>query len=257
MFIWLDIAQGCRVPLDNHPSHKQMSTVVVVPFRLAVGYRVGYHGAAADPESRTTGGLPSTDTLDFKSVELTPVSYPLRALIRSAYGVDRMGFMPGGRLEELERQRKRQFKQKLRKHRDGLLEDLEAWERSETKMAEWQKERRLKQSLRDNRNGLPFVQFPSLLVSSGILAKLKASSLRVYLALISKSHNTKRTTLIGVGTVAKLTGLSEFSIVKSYAELKGFGLISRRRIRNGPYRPYLTTICPPSEWVLPTSNSCL
>ena len=126
---------------------------------------------------------------------------------------------------------------------------LEELERSETRMAAWQERRRLKQALRDHRNGLPFVQFPSLLVSSGILAKLKASSLRVYLALISKSHNTRRTTLIGVGTVSKLTGLSEFSIVKSYAELKSFGLISRRRIRNGQFKPYLTKICPPSEWV--------
>ena len=56
--------------------------------------------------------------------------------------------------------------------------------------------------------------------------------------------------------MSKLTGLSEFTVIKSYAELKSYGLISRRRIRNGQFKPYLTKICPPSEWDLPTSNSC-
>jgi len=130
-------------------------------------------------------------------------------------------------------------------------------ERSETLQDEWNKKRRLKQSLRDSRHGLPYLQIPSKLIESGIMAKLKASSLRVYLALISKSHNTRRTTLIGLRNVSRLTGLSEFTVIKSYAELKSFGLIARRRIRNGQFKPYLTTICPPSEWVLPTSNSCL
>ena len=76
--------------------------------------------------------------------------------------------MPVRSLEELQREGER----RLNKARHGLVDGLEAFERSETKMAEWQEQRRLKKALRDHRHGLPYLQIPSQ------LTRKRASSIR-------------------------------------------------------------------------------
>ena len=132
---------------------------------------------------------------------------------------------------------------------------LEGIERSEQRIDEWHRKRRLKQALRDHRHGLPFIQVPSLLVTSGILKELRPSSIRVYLALLSRCHNTRRTTWIGLKTVGELTGLAPITIMDAYKELKAYALIARRRVARNGFFPYETKITPPSAWILPEQAS--
>ena len=118
-------------------------------------------------------------------------------------------------------------------------------------MAEWQAKRKAKQVKRDAAHGLPFIQFPSLLVTSGLVAKLKPAAIRVYLALVSRSDNIRRMTWVGVPLVAQITGLRPTSVMTAYRELKDHGLISRRRVWRNGFNPWESTLLPPSDWILP------
>jgi hypothetical protein len=87
------------------------------------------------------------------------------------------------------------------------------------------------------------------LVESGLLATLSPCALRVYLAFICSADRDTAKSWLGLKKMAQRVGRSEPWVRKAYAELKGHGLIRRRRIRrpNG-CQPYETRITRPEEW---------
>ena len=135
--------------------------------------------------------------------------------------------------------------------RHRVIHWREQAERSEVRQDEWRRERKLKQARRDALHGLPYLQIASTFVTSGLLKELRPSSLRTYLALISRCDNVRRETWIGLKTVGEITGLAPDTIMAAYKQLKGYGLISRRRVARNGYLPYQTTLMPPSQWHLP------
>lgn len=91
----------------------------------------------------------------------------------------------------------------------------------------------------------------SKLVTSGVWARLKPCSRSVYVVLSAAADRRKRFTIIGVKKVAERAGLSVPRVLFAYRELKGYGLIWRRRIRLGDRQPYVTGLTNPGRWLQP------
>jgi hypothetical protein len=85
-------------------------------------------------------------------------------------------------------------------------------------------------------------------VLSGLWAGLKPRARAVYVALLSRADARTRATLVGADLVARLSGYSRASVLLAYRELRGHGLISRRRIVAGPYKPFRTVLLNPEHW---------
>lgn len=103
-------------------------------------------------------------------------------------------------------------------------------------------------ALGDGMGGQPWCRVHVELVHSGIWARLKPCSQAVYLVLVALSDRRKRATYSGVKKVADLAGFSVSRTLFAYSELKGYGLIFRKRVRMGKYRPYMTWITNPGRW---------
>ncbi len=82
----------------------------------------------------------------------------------------------------------------------------------------WQQRRRARQIAHDAPGS--YLQFPSLLISSGTMAGLTPSGLKLYFVLLTRCSDTD---------LAKLAGVSPDAVQVAYSELQGLGLISRHR----------------------------
>jgi hypothetical protein len=105
-------------------------------------------------------------------------------------------------------------------------------------------------ALGDGMDGEVWFRAHSRLVTSGLWARLKPCSRSVYIVLSAAADRRKRCTIIGVEKVAQRAGLSVPRVLFAYRELKDHGLIRRRRVRLGEYRPYLTVLLSPRMWGL-------
>ena len=99
---------------------------------------------------------------------------------------------------------------------------------------------------RDGSGG--FAKLPNALVSYGILAHLRPSAVKVYLAILLSARNRTGTCWPSLKTLARWSGIPRSKMPAEARYLEGHGLIKRKPMQIGGSRRVCYRLLPPDMW---------